>query len=245
MRKMLVLGATSAIAHATLKHFAADGAELYLVGRDADKLRIIQDDLLVRGAQRAEIQALDLTDRAAHPALIAAAKEWLGGLDAVLMAHGTLPDQEKIQHSVEDTLRELDVNFLSAVSLLTLIAEEFEAQRRGSITVISSVAGDRGRMSNYVYGTAMGAKSLFLGGLRARLAKSDVHVLTVKPGFVDTPMTAHLKKNPLYASPETVGETIYKATKAGKDEIYVPFFWRYIMLIIRSMPERIFKRLSL
>ncbi len=245
MRKMLILGATSAMAHATLKHFAAEGAELYLVGRDADKLHSIKDDLLVRGAQRAEIHALDLTQHHEHAALLQAAQDWLGGLDAVLVAHGTLPDQTAIQHDVDATMRELDVNFLSVVSLLTRIAEVMEAQKRGSIIVISSVAGERGRQSNYIYGTAMGAKTLFVQGLRNRLAKAGVSVTTVKPGFVDTPMTAHLKKNPLYADADSVGEAIYKAAKAGKNVVYVPFFWQYIMLIIRNIPEAIFKRLSL
>ncbi|MEL7234405.1 MAG: SDR family NAD(P)-dependent oxidoreductase, partial [Chloroflexota bacterium] len=118
-------------------------------------------------------------------------------------------------------------------------------QRRGVIAVISSVAGDRGRGSNYVYGTAMAAKTTFLSGLRNRLAKSGVQVVTVKPGFVDTPMTANIPKNALFASPAKVGKDIYTGLKKGHDVIYTPFFWRYIMWIIRLIPEPIFKRLSL
>ncbi|MBZ0308192.1 MAG: SDR family NAD(P)-dependent oxidoreductase, partial [Anaerolineae bacterium] len=147
--------------------------------------------------------------------------------------------------NAELTLREININFLSTVSILTPLANIFEQQKRGVIAVISSVAGDRGRGSNYIYGTAMGAKSIFLQGLRNRLAKSNVTVLTIKPGFVDTPMTAHLKKNPLYASPRTVGKAIYKAMKTERDILYVPFFWMFVMMIIRNIPERIFKKLSL
>jgi short-subunit dehydrogenase len=169
----------------------------------------------------------------------------LGGLDAVLIAHGTLSDQAACQQSVELTMRELNINFLSVVSLLTLLGNHFEQQRRGVIAVISSVAGDRGRGSNYVYGTAKAGVSAFLQGLRNRLAKVGVQVLTIKPGLVDTPMTAHLKKNRLYSPPSVVGEGIYHAMKQGRDVAYLPWFWRYIMLIILHIPELIFKRMSL
>jgi short-subunit dehydrogenase len=245
MLKILVLGATSAIAHHTLRHFAADGASLFLVGRDPQKLVTVQQDLQVRGAKQVETYALDLNLLEEHPKLLETAIQRLGGLDAVLMAHGTLGDQQASQASVELTLQELQTNFISAVSLLTLIANYMEGQRRGAIAVISSVAGDRGRASNYVYGSAMAAKTAFLQGLRNRMAKCGVAVLTVKPGFVDTPMTAHVPKNALFADPADVGKRIYQAMKAGQDVIYVPFFWRYIMLIIIHLPEFIFKRLSL
>lgn len=245
MLKILVVGATSAIAHETARLFAADRAELFLVGRSDDKLSAIKDDVLVRGAARAETYAMDLTNLSQHQAMIDAAIETLGGLDAVLIAHGTLTDQEAAQQSIGLTLEELNINFLSVVSILTPIANYFEAQKRGSIAVISSVAGDRGRMSNYVYGTAKAGVSTFLQGLRARMQKVGVSVLTVKPGFVDTPMTAHLKKNPLYASPAKVGGAIYQAMKDQRDVLYTPWFWRYIMLIIIHVPEFIFKRTSM
>lgn len=245
MLKILVLGAASAIVHETMKHFAADGAQFYLVDRKPEKLKIVMDDLLVRGAKQVETQACDLNDFDHHPALLEAAVQKLGGLDAVLIGHGTLGNQQESQASVEVALRELTTNFLSYVSLLTLIANHMEKQRRGIIAVISSVAGDRGRGSNYVYGAAQGAKTVFLQGLRNRMAKAGVTVLTIKPGMVDTPMTAHLPKNALFASPSEVGKGIYKAMKAGKDVVYLPFYWKYIMLIIKLIPEFIFKRLSL
>jgi len=243
--KLMIVGATSAIAHETAKVFAADGADLFLVGRNAAKLTTLQHDLEVRGAGRVVTYPLDLNDLDRHEAMITAAYEALGEVDAVLIAHGTLPDQQHVQHSVEETLREFNTNALSYISLLTLLAGRFEQQRHGCIAVISSVAGDRGRGSNYVYGAAKGAVSLFASGLRARLNKAGVKVLTIKPGFVDTPMTAHLKKNFLYARPDKVGRRIYEAMLKGQDVVYVPWFWQYILLIIRHIPERVFKKLSL
>jgi len=241
----MVIGATSAIAHETIKHFASDGAELLLVGRNAEKLDIITQDLQVRGAKRIEPYVLDLNEVDKHGDLVQYMIDEFGGIDVLLVAHGTLGDQAASEADFAVTMQELNTNFISAASILTLVGNHMEQRRQGSIAVISSVAGDRGRGSNYVYGTAMAAKTAFVSGLRNRLAKVGVNVLTVKPGFVDTPMTADIPKNPLFASPAAVGEAIYKAMKAEKSEIYVPFYWRYIMLIIRSIPERIFKRLSL
>lgn len=243
--KLMIVGTTSAIAYETAKCFAAGGAEFFLVGRSADKLAVVQHDLEVRGAARVVTYTLDLNQLDQHETMIFAAYEALGGLDAALIAHGTLTDQAKAQASVEETLREFQTNVLSYISLLTLLATRFEQQRRGCIAAISSVAGDRGRGSNYIYGAAKGAVSLFTSGLRARLSKAGVSVVTIKPGFVDTPMTAHLKKNPLYARPDKVGRRIYTAMLKGENVVYVPWFWRYIMLVICHIPERLFKKLSL
>jgi short-subunit dehydrogenase len=142
-------------------------------------------------------------------------------------------------------LDEFTTNAISYMALMTRLANVFEAQKWGCLAVISSVAGDRGRGSNYVYGAAKGAVSLFAQGLRNRLSKSGVVVVTIKPGFVDTPMTAHLKKNPLFAKPAPVGRRIYTAMLRGESVVYVPWFWWWIMLIIRNIPEAIFKKLSL
>ena len=243
--KIMIIGATSAIAHETAKRFAKDGAECFLVARNADKLQAIADDLKVRGAQRVETFQLDVNELEQHQAMFDQALEQLGSLDMLLIAHGTLGDQRKCELSVEETMKELTTNFTSVVSLLTLSANYFEQQQRGCIAVISSVAGDRGRKSNYVYGTAKGAVNIFLQGLRNRLAKCGVTVLTVKPGFVDTPMTAHLRKGLLFAQPAAVGRGVYEAMKQGKDVVYLPWFWGGIMVVIKSIPERVFKRLSL
>lgn len=245
MKKVLVLGATSAIAQATVRLLAARGASLYLVGRNAENLDAVAKDAATRGAAKVESKAVDLNDFAVHEALVDEAFQALGGLDGVVLAHGVLGDQAEAQRSWTATEAVLRTNFLSAASLLTVLANRFEAQKSGTLVVISSVAGDRGRQSNYVYGTSKGALTVFLQGLRNRLAKSNVAVVTVKPGFVDTPMTAHLPKNKLFASPEKVARGLLSAADSRKNEVYVPGIWALIMLIIKSIPESVFKKLKL
>src|SRR5216684_2653948 len=243
--KILIIGATSAIAHETAKCFAKDGAELFLVGRSSEKLEAVQNDLKVRGAKRAESYVLDLSQLERHEEMIQAAIETLGGLDMVLIAHGTMDKPRLTRENVNKALEEFTVNCTSVISLLTLLANYFEPRERGCIAVISSVAGDRGRKANYLYGAAKGAVTVFLQGLRNRLAKSGVAVVTIKPGFVDTPMTAHLPKNFLFAQPATIASGIVKAIEHRRDVVYVPFFWRFVMLMIRLIPERVFKKLKL
>lgn len=245
MKKILVIGATSAIAEATARRFASRGAELFLLARNPERLTSLGEDLKVRGASSVHSEIFDANDFTLHPGVIANVIEQLGGLDLVIIAHGTLGDQKACEQDVALALSELNTNALSVISLLTPLANHFERQGHGSIAVISSVAGDRGRQSNYIYGTAKGALSIFLQGLRNRLYKSGVQVLTIKPGFVDTPMTAAFPKGPLWATPEKVASDIEKAIGKGKDELYTPGFWYLIMAIIRSIPEFIFKRLSL
>jgi decaprenylphospho-beta-D-erythro-pentofuranosid-2-ulose 2-reductase len=245
MQKILIIGATSAIAEACAKRFAAQGHSLYLLARNNSRLESLAQDLRVRGAAAVHYAIFEANALETHQALLEQVKAELNGLDRVLIAHGTLSDQQACEQSVELTLQELQTNALSIIALLTLLANHFEQQRHGSIAVIGSVAGDRGRQSNYIYGTAKGALGIFLQGLRNRLHKSGVQVLTIKPGFVDTPMTAAFPKGPLWATPEKVAQDIDKAIEKKKDVLYTPGFWMLIMQIIKSVPEKIFKRLSL
>lgn len=245
MSRILILGATSAIAEQTARLYAERGDRLMLVARDRDKLQRIGEDLVIRGAEQAVYQDIDLNDTAQHEALLINTEKQLGGLDIVLIAYGTLGDQKAGEEAFTAAEQELKTNCLSVLSLLTLIANRFEVQQSGTIAVISSVAGDRGRQSNYIYGTAKGALTIFLQGLRNRLYRSGVQVLTIKPGFVDTPMTREFKKGLLWVKPEVIAQGIVRAIDKRKDVVYLPFFWRYIMLIIKLIPEFIFKRLSL
>lgn len=246
--KIVIFGASSAIAIACARQWVAQGASLFLVARNAERLGVLVQDLSVRKSDGQIIASTtaDLADLSTHPALFDQAQAALGPIDTVLVAHGSLPDQAACQDSIRDVLAEINTNGLSAISLATLAAQKLEANGGGTVAVISSVAGDRGRGSNYVYGAAKGLVSLYLEGMRNRFAKGNVHVLTIKPGFVDTPMTAHIaKKGALWAKPDQVATAIVRGVAKRSDTIYVPGFWRPIMFIIRHIPERIFKKMSL
>jgi short-subunit dehydrogenase len=242
---VLVFGATSAIAVGFARALASHGARFHLVARDATKLEAVRGDLIARGAKAAttSIADLDLVDE--HARLVSEAAASLGTIDAALIAQGTLPDQKRCETDLAYARAALLNNFTAPASLAAELANHFERQGRGTIAVIGSVAGDRGRASNYVYGSAKGALATFLAGLRARMRDKGVNVLTVKPGFVDTPMIAHLKKSPLWASADSVGSGILRAMESGRSEVYLPGFWRVIMFVIRHLPEPIFVRLKL
>lgn len=245
MKKILVIGATSAIAEHCARIWAARGDAVFLVGRNDERLQTIVTDLKVRGALQAHSYCMDLNIMDGHAAMLDAAEAAMGGIDTVLIAHGTLSNQKACERSVDETMAEVNTNALSTLSLLTHIANRFEAQQAGTIAVISSVAGDRGRASNYVYGSAKAMITTFLSGLRQRLHKSNVAVVTIKPGFVDTPMTASFKKGLLWAKPTAVAAKIVKAIDAKKDEVYVPAFWWAVMAVINAIPLKIFKRVKI
>jgi len=238
--RVFIAGATSAIAQATARLLAARGASFCLVARDPVKLASVEADLRARGASRVASTVADLDDFARHPALLDEALAVLGGLDMVFVAHGTLPVQAECERSFARTLAAMNTNFLGAISLAGEAANRLG--RGGTIVVIGSVAGDRGRGSNYVYGAAKGGLAVFLEGLRHRLHASGVNVVTVKPGFVDTPMTRKFAKGPLWASPDTVARGIVRAIDRRAGVVYVPGFWRFIMAVIRALPDRIFLR---
>lgn len=245
MKRILIIGATSAIAEHCARIWAANGDAMYLVARNEQHVQTISADLKVRGASNVTTNCIDLNDIDEHEELLNSADEVLGGVDIVLIAHGTLSNQKSCELSVTETLAEIQTNALSTISLLTLIANQFEAKQSGTICVISSVAGDRGRASNYVYGSAKAMVTTFNSGLRQRLYKSNVSVVTIKPGFVDTPMTSEFKKGFLWAKPNDVAKKIVQASDNKKDDVYVPGFWRYVMVVIKLIPSFLFKKTEL
>ncbi|MGI9322923.1 MAG: SDR family oxidoreductase [Pseudomonadales bacterium] len=245
MKHILIIGATSAIAEATARLFAQRGDRLYLFGRSQERLYALAGDLMDQGAASVDCGRLDVNHTADHQRLIDQAFESLPRIDIALIAHGTLPNQKACEDDVQACLQELHTNAIGTVSLLTLLANRLERQGSGSIAVITSCAGDRGRQSNYVYGAAKGMVSVFLQGMGNRLHRAGVNVLDIKPGFVDTPMTQHLPKGPLWASPEKIGQGIVSAIEKKKTVAYLPWYWRYIMLAIKLIPESIFRKLKL
>lgn len=245
MKKVLIIGATSAIAQECARLFASEGNQIFLVGRNKEKLLAVSSDLNARYQIQTDFFTADLNNFDMHERIIKDAVMALGEIDIVLIAHGSLGIQKDCTHDFKLVLHEINTNFLSAVSLLGIIANIMEKQGHGTIAVISSVAGDRGRQSNYIYGSSKGALSIFLQGLRNRLYPCGVNVITIKPGFVDTPMTDGMKKGILFTNPETIAKGILTAIKKRKDIVYLPYFWRWIMTVINLIPESIFKKLKL
>jgi decaprenylphospho-beta-D-erythro-pentofuranosid-2-ulose 2-reductase len=243
---VLVIGASSSIARAISREWALAGSDIILAGRDLDDLKRTAMDLRIRSGRCVEVVPFDAEAFDTHEAFWRDCQtQAAGALGGVIMLHGLLPIQSEAQADLKIARQAIDVNFISAVSVLTFAANDFEAKKSGFLCVFSSVAGDRGRQSNYVYGSAKAALTTFLQGLRNRLSHSGVNVLTVKPGFVDTAMTWGLPGLFLVATPERVAADVHRAVLRGASEIYTPWFWRYIMLIIRSVPEFIFKRMKM
>ncbi|HEY0162138.1 MAG TPA: SDR family oxidoreductase [Edaphobacter sp.] len=244
-RKILVLGATSGIAEATCRIWATQGASLFLVARNADKLAAVAADLRARGAAFVDTAVADLDDTDSHPALLAHAVNSLGGLDVAYLAHGILGDQTRAEQEFNTAAHILHTNFMAPVSLVTWLANYFVQRRAGVIAVLSSVAGDRGRKSNYVYGSSKAGLSAFLDGLRNRIDREGVTVLTIKPGPTKTAMTSAMKGSEKFADVNAVAKAIVTAIDKRVDTLYVPFQWQPIMFVIRHIPERVFKKLNL
>lgn len=245
---ILVIGATSAIAQACAREWLTfhPGCRLILTGRDTNKLASMQEDLLIRGAAEVDVFSLDIMDSEACKTVIESAVQKVGHLDRVLVAPGSLPDQQRCQTDEAYAAAQLSVNSTRLLLLLEQLAHQLEQQRHGRLVAISSVAGDRGRMSNYFYGAAKAAVTAFCSGLMMRLEKSGVTVSVVKPGFVRTPMTAGLDlPQRLVASPEAVAKAIVKGCEGKKAVIYAPGFWLLIMTVIRLIPTAIFRKLTL
>lgn len=245
LRGAAVFGATSAMAQETVRLLAARGASLFLVGRDAERLDAVAGDARVRGAASVVAAVADLDEPERHRELLDRAVAALGRIDAAVVAQGLLADSDACEADRALAARVLVTNFLGPVLLCEEIAARLSAQGAGTLVAISSVAGDRGRQSNHVYGGAKGGLSAYLEGLRNRLFRRGVHVVTVKPGFVDSPMTAHVRKSALFVAPSAVARAVVRAIERRRDVVYVPGFWRAIMLAVRHVPEALFKRLSL
>jgi len=244
-KKILVLGATSGIAEATCRIWARQGARLFLVARNAEKLAAVAADLKTRGASYVDTAVVDLDDTNQHPALLAHAVNSLTGMDVAYLTYGVLGEQPKAEQDFAHAAQILHTNLVAPVSLLTWLANYCVQRHAGVLAVISSVAGDRGRKSNYLYGSSKAGLSAFLGGLRNRVDREGVTVLTIKPGPVKTAMTAGMKGSEKFADVDKVAGSIVSAIDKRGDTLYVPFQWQPIMFIIRNIPERIFKKLNL
>jgi decaprenylphospho-beta-D-erythro-pentofuranosid-2-ulose 2-reductase len=244
--KLVIFGACSAIAIATAREYALNKAEFLLVARDEIKLKQVKEDLLSRGAQSVQYKLADLDIISGHQNLWDDICKDFPNPTTALLAYGVLGEQSKNETSWEETSKILTTNFNSPISLTIRIANTFEACGSGTIVVISSPAGDRGRKSNYTYGASKGGLSIYLEGLASRLESKGVTVITVKPGFVDTPMTASFKKGALWAQPEQIALGIKSlASKKASSVGYLPWFWRPIMFVIKLLPAAILRRLPI
>jgi NADP-dependent 3-hydroxy acid dehydrogenase YdfG len=244
-QNILIVGATSAIAEACARLWATEKATLYLIARNSEKLDLVTRDLTGLGA-RVQSAVLDVNDMERHAAVVDEAFRALSRIDVVLIAHGNLPEQPLCQTDVKCMLDALQTNGISVVSLLTIIAHRLQAQGSGVLAVIGSVAGDRGRKSNYVYGSAKALVATFMEGLAARMQPYNVAIINIKPGLVDTPMTAKFEKSSLWSNAGTIAEIIHARVASGiSGSVYAPRFWWVIMTIIKHIPAFVFYRLKL
>ncbi len=246
MPTVIILGANAGIGRALAAEFASHHYDLILSGRDREELVMVAADLSLRH----KVSARPLTaDIGKTEVLQSAMEECLNAageaLEGFVLCAGYLGNPETAKKDLSEVRRILEINFTGSVLALEIAAKHFEQKRRGFICALSSVAGDRGRQSNYLYGSAKGGLTTYLQGLRNRLYRSGVHVITIKPGFVDTRMVFGKGKGPLTASPERAATDIFRAIKKHKDVVYVPWFWRIIMLVVRTIPESVFKRLRM
>lgn len=243
MSYVLIIGAKSDIAKEVARVYAKNGYDLYLAARNSDSLDELVTDIKLRSKVNVQAKEFDLSKFETH-------KEFYESLEekplGVIVVAGYMADQKECENDFEKTLNTINVNYTGAVSILNIIANDMERNKNGFIVGVSSVAGDRGRKSNYIYGSSKAAFSAYLSGLRNRLFESGVKVLTVKPGFVATKMTEGLDlPAKLTAQPDAVANDIYNAQQKGKDVLYTKGIWKFVMLIIKHIPEFIFKKLSI
>lgn len=244
-KRILVLGATSGIAEACIRLWAGRGDHLFLVGRNAGRLAAVAADARTRGAAVVDTAVADLDRTEHHADLLAHTINSLGGLDVAYLALGVLGEQPKAERSFHDAAQIIHTNYTAPVSLLTWLANYCAQRHAGTIAVLSSVAGERGRKSNYVYGSSKAGLTAFVDGLRNRIDREGVRVMTIKPGPVKTSMTEGMKGQDRFADVDKVAAAIVKSIDRGDDIVYVPGQWRVIMAVIRAIPERVFKKLNL
>jgi decaprenylphospho-beta-D-erythro-pentofuranosid-2-ulose 2-reductase len=243
MSYILIIGAKSDIAKATAREYAKHGYDLCLAARNPDELKEFANDVTVRTQRTVKLVELNILDYKSHQTFYDSLEEKPLG---VISAIGYLGDQEKAQMDFSEAKQIMDTNYTGIVSLFNILANDFEHRRSGFMVGISSVAGDRGRKSNYIYGSAKAALTAYLSGLRNRLYDAQVHVMTVKPGFVATNMTKGMDlPEKLTAQSEEVAEDIYNAQQKNKNILYTKWMWRWIMMIIKSIPEWKFKGMSI
>ena len=241
MARVLIIGASSAIASEVARRCAARGDRLFLIARDAQKLAALEAEL---GPSVVGALAADLTETASTAARIDQASRALGGLDLTLVAHGLLGDQRATELDYAAAEEVLATNLLSVIAVLIPIANVLEAQGQGTVAVLTSVAGDRGRPRNYTYGAAKGALNLYLQGLRSRLHGRGVKVFAIRLGPVDTPMTVGHRKNLLFQKPGPIADRLLHVLEGSRQDLYLPSFWAPIMAVVRNLPEGVFQRLG-
>jgi len=243
MSYILIIGAKSDIAKAVAREYAKNGYDIYLAGRDINELEAFSQDIKVRSSSDVVLLELDILDYESHQSFYENIDEKPLGIISVV---GYLGEQEKAESDFSEVQKILNSNYTGIVSLFNIIADDFEKRRSGFLVGISSVAGDRGRKSNYIYGAAKAALSTYLSGLRNRLYEAQVHVMTVKPGFVNTKMTEALDlPEKLTAEPASIAEDIFKSQQKNKNILYTKWIWRWIMFVIRNIPEFQFKKMSI
>jgi len=243
--KIIIIGATSAIARSTARLYAEQNSQIFLVGRDEGRLRELKADLELRGANSIENLTLDITNCNEHANVINKSIQFLGHIDIAIICHGSLPDQKKCESNFREIEKAININGLTTISFCTEISKQLELQKAGTLAVITSVAGDRGRQPNFIYGAAKSMVSTYLQGLRGKLLPFDVHVIDIKPGLVDSPMTAKFEKGALWSTPELVAIDIVSGIKKKRHTIYTPSYWRFIMAAVCSIPEVIFKKIKI
>ena len=243
--RVVAYGAGSAICHEVLKLYAQEGATFFLVARNVEKLAAVADDLVARGGSIGGTASYDFREWQQHGAVTAEAGDALGVIDIAIVAHGTLPNQADCENSGEAVKACMDDNFTSVVIIAQALAQRLSSQGRGTLAVVSSVAGDRGRKSNYTYGAAKAGIDAFMQGLQGRFSGSAVKIVNIKPGMVVSPMTAHMQHGAIWATPAGIAPAIKKAIGRGSLVCYVPGYWRLIMLVIRSLPTAVLARLPI